>query len=465
MSTDLCRQLTPQLDSLLDAHATQPLRIALAYSGGLDSSVLLALLVEWAEQRSVQLFAFHIQHGISPHAETWLQHCAQICQQKQVRFASQHLQLANWQDTGLEEAARVQRYAALGQLCQQHHITLLLTAHHLDDQAETVLMHLLRGAGVAGLGGMDSINHAPSLLGAPEIRIARPLLAITREALEAYALEYQVAHIEDESNFDPRYTRNALRHQVMPHLAANFPQFQARLARTAQHMQAAQRLLQELAELDLQNCADGAQLSLPAVLALNAERRDNLMRHWLALHNKRMPSASWLREMWQQLQTQDIESHPCISHPDCQIRLYRQRIYLTPRYDAQRLEAAAQHFVWQGEAEIRFDAFHGSLHFVPLAADESGEAGLACQYLREQKLEIHYRRGGEQLKLGTNRATRSLKQHYQSQHIPTWQRTFLPLISCQQKLLFAPGLGLDCHFTQMHAAESARVRLVWRADA
>lgn len=177
--------------------------IAIALSGGLDSSALLHLAHRYAREHDLALFALHVHHGISPNADAWLAHCKAACDGLGITFDARHVTLAKGK-SGVEAAARKLRYAALGEMCALHGVRLMLTAHHLDDQAETVLLQLLRGSGTAGLSGMDAANSAPELLGNPELVMARPLLPVSREALEAYVAEHAIAFIDDESNTDPR---------------------------------------------------------------------------------------------------------------------------------------------------------------------------------------------------------------------------------------------------------------------
>jgi tRNA(Ile)-lysidine synthase len=358
--------------------------------------------------------------------------------------------------SGVEEAARISRYAALGDLCRQHQVPLLLTGHHLDDQAETVLLQLLRGSGAAGLSGMDRWNTAPTLLGDDQLLMARPLLKVSRAALEQYAAAQQLTYIEDESNHDPRYARNALRQQVMPVLAQYFPGFQERFSRSAGHMQTTQRLLIDLAAQDMALCADGACLDLQQVRQLSGERIDNLLRYWFGLHHLRMPSSAWLSEMRQQLLEAKADAQLCVTHPDCHIRRHRNRVFLTPRDDADRSEIEPQAFRWSGEAEMRFPQFGGVLHF------DQAEQGIAADWLRAQPLQIQYRSGGERLKLALNRPTKSVKYHYQAFDVPPWERERLPLVSSGKQILFAAGIGMDC--LQLATGPGPHICLRWQAD-
>jgi len=429
-------------DAIAGIPADQP--IAIAYSGGLDSSVLLHL----ARALERPLLAFHIHHGLSPNGDAWEVHCAAECAQRGVTFASRRVTLDGGK-AGIEASARQARYAALGELCREHGVTTLLTAHHLDDQAETVLLQLVRGAGPAGLSGMDAGSHAPALLGSDDILLARPLLQASRQQLEAYADAHGIAHIDDESNDDTRYARNALRHTVMPALAAAFPGYQERFARSAAHAQSAQRLLTELAQQDLLTCRrseDVGGIDVEALRALSADRRNNLLRHWFAVEGIRIPSASWLLEMTTQLLEARDDANLLVTHPDREVRRYRGRLYLAPkqrelagtREDIFE-DAPFQHFRWQGEASIAFPDYGGTLHF------DVAEEGCAPEWLREQLLTISFRRGGERLKLAPNRPTRGLKQHYQAHDIPAWDRGRLPVVGIPGQLLYAAGLGMGCH--------------------
>ncbi len=439
--------------SPLQTPPERPLALAIAYSGGLDSSVLLHVSRQYAAQRGMRLFAFHIHHGISANADAWLAHCKNEAERLDVTFDARKVQLAGAGKCGVEEAARISRYAALGDLCRSHQVPLLLTAHHLDDQAETVLLQLLRGSGVAGLSGMDRANTAADLLGNGGLWMARPLLDCTRGELERYATNEAIAYIVDESNHDPRYARNALRHQVMPQLDAGFPGFQERLARTASHMQSAQRLLDELAQHDLVTCADGDCLDLQRLKELSRDRIDNLLRYWLGAGGIRMPSTSWLTEMRTQLLEAKADARLCVSHPDCDIRRYRNRVYVTPKWARDPASIAAVEFCWQGEDRLHFAEYGGSLHF------EAAAQGIDPAWLRQQSLRLSYRQGGEKLKPAANRSTRSLKHHYQAMQVPAWEREFLPLVSTGGHLLYAAGIGMDCQHVEM--VDKGGIMLRW----
>ncbi|USX12454.1 tRNA lysidine(34) synthetase TilS [Oxalobacteraceae bacterium OTU3CAMAD1] len=438
-------------------------RIAIALSGGLDSSALLHLAHAYAQAHGVVLVAFHIHHGLSPNADAWQTHCEQACAVLGVTFEARRVELVRKEKTGTEEAARKSRYAALGALCREHGVQLLFTAHHQDDQAETVLLQLLRGSGTAGLSGMDAANAAPDLLANPDLVMVRPLLPASRKQLAAYVAEHGISHINDESNDDPRFARNALRHKVMPALADAFPGFQERFARSAQHAQSAQRLLTELAQQDLAMCLDGDCIVIAKLRTLSTDRSYNLLRYWFGTRDLRMPSAAWLSEMLTQLLEARDGAQLLVTHPDCHVRRHRDRLHLTPKLadlegtrEDEFDQTPGTSFVWTGESAMAFPAYGGVLHFD--VADAG--AGLDPEWLRGQKLVIEFRRGGERLKPAHNRPTRGLKYHYQALGIPAWERGRLPLVRADKQMLFAAGIGMDCN----QLTEGAeRIALRWQA--
>jgi tRNA(Ile)-lysidine synthase len=350
-------------------------------------------------------------------------------------------------------------------MARAHGVDVLLAAHHLDDQAETVLLQLLRGSGPAGLSGMDRFNRAPTLLGDDRVLMARPLLDIARGELEQVARALNISWVEDESNSDPRYARNALRHTVMPALAAAFPGFQERVARSGQHLQSAQRLLDELAAQDLAACLDHDRLDLARVRVLSRDRIDNLVRRWFANHGFAMPSTAWMDQMVAQMLSAREGAQALVEHPDCQVRRHRDQLWLVPHLpelagmrdpdDAGIFVKEAQAFRWTGEESIAFPDYGGTLYF------DAADQGFEPEWLRAKRLEIDFRKGGERLKLAPNRPTRGLKMHYQAVGIPAWERTRLPVVTRGTELLFAAALGMDCR----HVSEGPdRIALRWESS-
>lgn len=428
--------------------------VALGYSGGLDSSVLLHLALRFCAERGLKLCAFHVHHGLSPDADSWLLHCREQAQAYGVQFESRHVQLHHAAEHGTEQAARLARYAALAELCRLHHCRLLLTAHHQDDQAESVLLQLLRGAGLPGLSGMPQLHNEHALLGS-EIALGRPLLECSRIELERYAEAQHLSFVVDASNTDPRYKRNALRQQLAPILETHFPGYAATLSRSARHMQTAQVLLDQLAEIDLQACAQGEALLLDAMRRLVPERRDNLLRYWLKLRGAEVAlSEAQLAQIHQQLMHARSDSHPqCFVGGLC---IQRQGELLLALQSAPLASAPSDEapLVWRGEPEIELLDWQGILSF-----ELSEDGGIDPAFLQAGPLSLRARSGGEKLKLDAKRPSRSLKQWFQEQELPFRTRPWLPLLYCAEQLVFAAGLGADVRVPQAQKG----VRLHWRS--
>jgi len=444
-----------------------PQSLAIACSGGLDSMALLRLAYAWTQEQGIPLYVFHVHHGLSPNADAWLAHCEDAAAALGATFAFRRVDVVKGKD-GVEMAARKLRYRALGDMCAEHKVPLLLSAHHLDDQAETVLLQLLRGSGPAGLSGMEAASRMPDLLGSPDLVLARPMLTLSRAALEAYVAEQGLAWLEDESNLDPRYTRNALRHKVMPALAAHFPGYQARLARGAAHVESAQRILDEVAGQDLATCLEGDTLDLARLQGFSRDRIDNLLRHLFAVRGLAMPSTAWLGEMVAQLFSARDDAQLKVTHPACHIRRHRGKLHITPKLpelagmrdpdDEGVLVKEGERFTWRGEAVLAFPAYGGALHF-----DMAGDGrGVDPDWLRTQALTIDFRQGGERLKPAANRPTRSLKQHYQTLGVPSWERERAPVIWSGAALLYAAGIGMDCR--HLREGQGGAIALRWVAD-
>ncbi|KQN58224.1 tRNA lysidine(34) synthetase TilS [Erwinia sp. Leaf53] len=297
--------------------------VMLAYSGGLDSSVLLHQLVLLRRQRpELRLRAVHIHHGLSPHADGWAEHCRQQCAQWQVALEVVRVQL-DVREGGVEAAARAARYQALRQRLKPGET--LLTAQHQDDQSETLLLALKRGSGPAGLAAMPLEGR----LG--EHRHLRPLLAQSRGQLERWAAEHQLCWIEDESNQDPRYDRNFLRLQVLPLLASRWPHFAAASARSAALCGEQEQLLDELLAESLQAlvAADGS-LDVVPLLSLSEARRSALMRRWIARCQGGMPSRAGLQKLWQEVVCARPDAEPRLRIGKAEVRRFRERLYWLP---------------------------------------------------------------------------------------------------------------------------------------
>jgi len=458
-------------------HTERISRIALAYSGGLDSSVLLHLAAAACRQRGIRLFAFHVHHGLSPNADHWLTHCEAQAHQAGVSFASRRVQIDPHNKLGTEQAARQARYEALSDMCNEHEVQLLLTAHHQDDQTETVLLQLLRGAGLPGLSAMALLQAEHALL-SEGIALGRPLLEITRADIEAFAEQNAISHIVDESNADIRFRRNEIRHQLLPLLERDLPGVQKSIARSTTHLQTAQKLLDELAAIDLQACAEagvtdtgaadtgaadtGATdvLVIDRLQQLSEERLDNLLRYWLKhCGADHYPSDAQLLQLCEQMLHAREDAHPFLTL--CGLLLERRAGRLVASRSTQSTPFPTeppQDIVlhWQGEPEIAIPAWQGRLVF-----ESGGGPGLDRAQLLQGTLHLRARRGGERLQLDLKRPSRTLKNLFQESDVPARERQSLPLLYLGDELVFVAGLGTDARAGQV----SEGIRLRWQPDA
>lgn len=411
--------------------------IALAYSGGLDSSVLLALASRYCKSKQIPLYAFHIHHGLSPNADAWLAHCEQQAMAAGVKFVTQRVSLKDTDQHGIEQAARTARYEALAALCDTHHITLLLTAHHQDDQAETVLLQLLRGAGLPGLSGMALLHEDHALLNV-DLALGRPLLAHTRLQLEALAQTLGISSINDESNTDTRYRRNAVRQLIAPVIESSFPGFAAQIARSSSHVQAAQRLLDELAAIDLLACEQQGSLELARLAGLSADRVDNLLRYWLQQQGLSLPSTAQLMQLRSQMLGASIEAHPLLRLAGATLERRAGWLTISDSYRDAVPPTEPLILHWQGEAEIVIPEWQGKLVF-----ETGSQQGFDRKLLEAGPLVLRPRSGSERLKLAASRPSRTLKNLFQESQISARERPWLPLLYVGESLAFAAGLGMD----------------------
>ena len=292
--------------------------LCVGLSGGRDSVVLLHLLSRLGLDR--RLSAIHVHHGLSPHADAWADFCRSFCASLDVPLAVMKVRVEDDSPMGMEAAARQARYRAFA-TCGAN---WLLLAHHRNDQAETVLFNLVRGAGIVGAAGMPRERWLGNL------RLLRPLLDVPRADIEAYGIESNLAWVEDESNQDTGFSRNFLRHDVLPVLEGRFPAATACLAAAAAHFAEADTLLAELAESDWQACADGDRLCLAALRQLSVVRLKNLLRHRLRCLGWRMPAARRLDEFVRQLLAAGPGTRPQLLLPDGEMRVRRGYLHWIP---------------------------------------------------------------------------------------------------------------------------------------
>jgi len=411
------QQIHRALSASLERTSARETSICAALSGGVDSVVLLHGLTAIARQFGIELTALHVNHGLSPSAYRWERNCRTLCSRLRVPLTVKRVKVPTRRKHGLESAARTARYAALA----TSRADFVALAHQVDDQAETVLMNLLRGAGLRGAAAMPEVGELPTLEDSPHRedapRALRPLLGVPREAIVAYAIANRLHWDEDESNADESLSRNWLRRNVAPILAARYPRWRESLARAASHFGEAEAMLAV-------NAID--RLPVERLREATKARARLLLRDFLRAGGARAPDARRLDEMLRQVLGGGANVE--ILHDGKVLRRYRDELAL-------QIPAS----------------FEGEVVFHP-----SKGAGIDAAKLNAQPVTIRARQGGERLRLAANRPSRTLKNLFQESGIPPWERDRLPLVYSGDELVWVPGLGIAAGYR----AAKARAGLV-----
>ena len=424
----------------------------MAFSGGRDSTALLHATASSAVEQGIAVVALHVNHGLSPHADAWQAHGQALCEKWAargwpVRFVARRLQTRPAKGDSVEAWARQARYKALRSMAVEQGVDLVLLAHHRRDQAETVLLQALRVAGTAGLSAMPRCTRRDGL------NWARPWLHVPREGIERYVRQHRLAHIEDESNADPRFARNRLRLAVWPALVGAFPSAEAALACTAAWAQEATECLRDLAGIDLAAIASQAGLDLRGWQALSPARRSNALRAWLALQMGAAAEASLVTRLMAELP----DAGPATWETGRgALKRYRGMLRCVPAGSVLTpLQAREPTLSVQRAGTFHLPGWGGSLIATRVRQD-----GVSLAWLGH--VELKMRLGAEQFQAGMLRPPRSLKKQFQAAAVPPWQRNG-PLLFSGGQLVFVPGLGIDARVIALPG--QPQVALRWEPHA
>jgi len=442
--------------AVLDWARATPTRrdVLVAFSGGRDSSVLLhALHAALADSKEWRLAAHHVHHGLSDRADAWAEHCRSMCVNLGVPLSIDRVRVDTHDTRGIEAAARAVRHASLAQAAGDTHLIAL--AHHARDQAETVLLQLLRGAGPQGLAAMA--------YGSDHYRV-RPLLAVPAAAIAAYATRHALSWVEDESNQDPRFERNRLRHVVWPALIASFPSAERTLARSAKLQSDAARLLANLAAIDLAACSSGvahgtaaqAPVLVPRLLMLSPERQANALRLWLAENHMGPVGAAtlcdWLRQMRTSRATQTLRWS--VGGDGASVIVYRDQLQRAWPHDAW------PSVPWRGEPSMRLGTSAGNVQFERVAAGCG--AGIRAPRLGEH-WHIRRRNAGDRIAVSERSGHVSFKNVMQHAGVPPWQRAMWPLLICDNEVVAIAGIAIASAFTVYpRTSQDVAWRVQWK---
>src|SRR6185312_1504849 len=403
--------------------------ICVGLSGGLDSVVLLDLVARAAPKLGHAVRAVHVHHGLSPNADAWAAFCERMCADRGVALDVVRVRVPGDAPEGLEAAARAARYAVYA----RREEPIVALAHHLDDQAETVLLQLLRGTGLKGLAAMPELR----ALEGGRVSAFRPLLEVPRATLHAHATSHGLRWIEDESNASLRHDRNFIRHDVVPRLDARFAGWKDAASRCARHAGSAMELLGELARIDGAPLRAGQGLELAA--DLSPARRANALRAFLALEGLPMPTEARLAEMARQLYGARGDARVRIAHGGA--TLVRQRGVAVAVADGVAACADDWRVPWHGEPLVELGPGRGSVRF-------EAAMGTGLRATGDDDGDWHFapRRGGERLRLEAARPSRTLKNLFQEAAVPEWERERLPLLFRGERLAWVPGIGVAADF-------------------
>jgi len=455
--------LPARVQAVIKQHVSTGDRVVIGLSGGVDSVVLLDVLHRLSRNLSFALAAVHVNHQLQRSAGEWARFCRAVCRTLKVPLKVVKVDVAPV--ASVEAAARTARYRAWRNV----RTDFIALAHNMDDQAETVLLQLLRGSGVKGLSAMPLVRaldaqssaadvasqwaspSGPSVRSGRSAVVLRPLLEVPRSEIEAYARRRKLKWIEDDSNANIAFDRNFVRLEVLPVIARRYPAYRTTLLRASQNAAEAARLLDELATNDAQFSAQG--IKLEALRALPLARAKNVIRYFLAARGMLMPSSKRLTECVRQLRQSralrfciDLGAHELLRSGD-EIRLVRKTSPAAPDFSR----------IWRGEASLRIRELGGTLVMKRCRA-----GGISIDKLDSDPVTVRLRRGGERLQPDARRPRRSLKNLLQEARIPSHERDRLPLLFSGNALVFVPGIGIDAAF---HARSGERaIAPVWQAD-
>jgi tRNA(Ile)-lysidine synthase len=417
-----------------------PSRMTVALSGGLDSTVLLAALVRLS--LPVRLRAAYVDHGLHPDAAQWGARCAELAAALGVEWVAVRVTVDDVAGVGLEAAARDARYRALAGVLEPGE--WLLTAHHGDDQLETVLLRLLRGTGVRGLRGILAFGAFAGGF------LARPLLTFARAELRAAALEWGLSWLEDPANRDLRHDRNFLRLRVLPEVLARWPSAVRHAQRLAAQMAEAEEILEGVAREDARSLAAPWCIPAAALHALPAARQHNLLRFALREVGLGTPSARKLDELCRALLEVRPGAQPLVRWPGAEGRVFRDALYLMPALGT----ASPQGLAAALDAERRWQGPEGSVQLVPSEADGLPDAWVA------EGLAVRFRGGGERFKPLGQRHHRTLKQLFQASGLVPWMRDRVPLLYRGSTLVAVGDEWLTAD-VEAAAPGARRWRVIW----
>jgi len=414
--------------------AALPPLVAVAASGGRDSTALLHATSRAAAALGIQVHALHVHHGLQPEADDWLQKVQAQCRRWRrsglpLRFHSHRLQGAPAAGESVEAWARRERYLALAEMAKAAGSGVVLLAQHRRDQAETFLLQALRSGGPAGLAAMPAATLRDDILW------LRPWLDRPRESIEAYLRRYRLTWVDDSSNGNHRFARNRLRHAIWPALATAFPDAEVSFAGAARRAQEAAACLAELAAMDLAATTADTVLHLPPWAALSVARRGHLLRAWLGATLASAVPETLVQRLARELPGAHAGRWPA---PGGELRLHDGRLRFAAAQSPVLGAPGAPGPYWlelNRPGRYQVPGWNGEIQVEPSLLVGVKPADLT-------QVELRRRGDGERFQSTPGGLPRSLKKEFQARRVPAWHRDG-PFLYSDGRLLFVPGLGID----------------------
>ncbi len=402
-------------------------KLWLAYSGGMDSSVLLHLFYSNKEKIRHKIEVLYVNHGLQQEADDWSVFCQKQCEEYDFPFTELKVSESCPKGESVEAWAREKRYQLIDDIMEPNDV--LFSGHHKDDQVETFFLQALRGAGVRGLSAMPLIKKKKNTF------YVRPLLVYSREEIKHYANEHDLNWQEDKSNSDSRYDRNYFRHNLAAVIEEKWPAYRDTINRLIENQKETRLILDELAIEDINNAKNDNEISLDinTIKTLSKARQKNLIFVWLEQLGLQTPGSRHIEKIISDIINSDLDKSPCVNWPDVEIRRYKNTLYALKamqNYDADT------EFKWQPESIL-------NIFEETLIAKRAKGIGISQNKVNGHDFIVRFRKGGEKIKPGHSSHSKTVKQLFQERSVLPWYRNKIPLVYVNNELVAIPGFCVD----------------------